>query len=216
MTIKPLLGACLLTAIASAVVPSAQAADFRLNPSGHTILMTGPSEPGDEQRLAAVLEQAQALGTRVGGIDLNSLGGDFPASIAVAKAVMRADLETAVPDDASCYGTCLTVFAAGRTKVVFPSSRLAVMAVATLDPTGRTIPDQATTSRLIEIYRRLEMPDTILLKLANARLGEPAYLDARDLDLWGVRTLYPDDLDTPFATPRAIPFPFPYGRLPIF
>jgi hypothetical protein len=60
------------------------------------------------------------------------------------------------------------------------------------------------------------MPDTILLKLANARLGEPAYLDARDLDLWGVRTLYPDDLDTPFATPRAIPFPFPFGRLPIF
>lgn len=83
-----------------------------LSERGSRVYLSGEFEPGDDQRLAALLAQPRIR--RIEVIYLDSFGGSIVAGIRIGRLIRKAGLATAVDAAAArCDSACTLIFAGG-------------------------------------------------------------------------------------------------------
>jgi hypothetical protein len=89
----------------------------------HYLSLDGPIAPGDPERLAAAIFEANARGYQLDALRLNSPGGPIWEAMAMAVMIRWVqNMATVVKKDARCESACFGLFAAGYRKYVDPAS----------------------------------------------------------------------------------------------
>ncbi len=108
----------LLAAVVMAFVAPARSAEIKLGSSSDCqILLNGPIEAGDADRLAAAFDAVPSDGGHV-TLCLNSRGGSYGEGLRMIELVLkRTNVTTVVDQGAECFSACAFLFLAGNTPV---------------------------------------------------------------------------------------------------
>jgi hypothetical protein len=126
-------------ALAGLVPSSSRAATVTLEPSapgtpdrrvpapGHRLRLTGPIEPGDGERIAAVLRPLRERTPRSGDLPLATLelagkGGDLLEGIRIGTLLREFDVATLVRDGDICLSACALIFLGGTASHGWPAA----------------------------------------------------------------------------------------------
>lgn len=94
------------------------------------ILISGKIVKGDFQRFGRLIDPTENWnnykGYLIGGVHLDSPGGDVAEAMRIAQLVERSFVSTTVKSGNSCLSSCFLIFAAGMQRVWSGSSRLGV------------------------------------------------------------------------------------------
>ena len=91
---------------------------------GNGILLTGEISEGDAARFQNKINSLSS--NRIQFIALNSPGGDVYDALEIGRAVRQANLETIIPDFASCFSACPLIFASGVARYKSANSYIGV------------------------------------------------------------------------------------------
>lgn len=189
-----MLKSIILAATAALALASpATAATFKPLYGGKSLVMTGPIVEGDPQRLRAAVLAANRNRVRVERIFLNSPGGRIDVGVQLGMLIAGdGTIDTVVGKTDSCSSSCVTVFAAGKNKVVFPTSRIGVHSATAVNmKTGARREDTEATVLMIRLYKSIGVPASVLGKMAATEPGEITWLDVSDYTAWGLTMLQP-------------------------
>ncbi|GAU83475.1 ATP-dependent Clp protease proteolytic subunit [Bosea sp. BIWAKO-01] len=188
-----LISALLAMAIAAAPAFPVEAATFKPLHGGKSLVMTGDIVEGDTYRLSNAIARAAYKGVRVERLFLNSPGGSLVEGLELGVMLAKSgDIDTVVGATDACSSSCLTVFAAGKNKVVFPTSRIGVHSASAINMrTGESVEHSRTTLLMIRFYKSVGVPASVLGKIAATEADEITYLNVADYDAWGIEKLYP-------------------------
>ena len=111
------------------------------------IMLAGPIVPGDAERFAKVLKQAQTQ-SKEWETDrtllLDSEGGDVAAAMLIGRMVRRSQIVTAVHDGNVCASACIAILAGGTWRYARDGARLGLHRPYFSDPRGATAKGYAT------------------------------------------------------------------------
>lgn len=170
----------------------AHSATFKPIASGHSLVMTGEVVAGDAERLkAAYAASYRERGFAPERIFLNSIGGDVMAGFEVTDVVIETGMHTVVGATDTCASICTVVFAAGRHRVVFPTSRIGVHAASnqTASADGTTVITEdlnslGVTALMARVLAALGAPDRVIVKTIITPGDKIAPLTFEDLAGW--------------------------------
>jgi hypothetical protein len=164
----------------------------------HYLILDGPIVPGDPERFAEAIFEANSRGYRLDALRLNSPGG--PVWEAMAMAVMVRWVEnmaTLVPKDGKCESSCFGILAAGYRKYVDPASdptQIGVHSVYEIishrgaggAPVLFWKEKGDTTIWAVRRLKGLGVPDSIIGKIVTTPPDHMTYLTIEDLQQMGV------------------------------
>lgn len=179
-------------ALALCALAPAQAATFTRYNQGRVILMSGQIEDGDAAQLELTIRGITLQMVLVEWLFLDSPGGTTQGGVDLAKVVGKYKLNTAIGTQGACASACVTVFALGARKVVYPTSRIGVHGGSERNmQTGETRFSPEATLKMIRLYNTLGVPASVLVKIAVTPPEQLAWLDANEYRAWGVEMLQP-------------------------
>jgi hypothetical protein len=192
------VAALIATVAAAAIAPSpCTAANITsgVDQSGnHYLMLEGPIAPGDPEKLAAAILEANARGYRLDTLRLNSLGGTVWEAMAMAVMVRWVErLSTAVQKDAKCESSCFALFAAAYQNYVDPSSdptQIGVHSIYTAQQQGGMSvfvrENESTTVWAVRRLKAIGVPDSVIGKIVTTPPDRMTYLAIADLQEMGV------------------------------
>ena len=189
---KTLVMAALAASVALCAV-SAQAATFKTINHGKSLVMTGEITTGDVQRLQQAGFDAEARYANgqpiVERIFLNSPGGQVKAGLEVANFIREWGIDTVVGKNDVCASMCAVVFAAGRHKAVFQTSKLGVHAISIFihgadgslgENQGEDVTALALTTLVARTMADYGVPDGIITKMMTTQQPDTYWVTAAD------------------------------------
>jgi hypothetical protein len=167
---------------------------------GQHVYVRGVIEPGDDERFDAAILQARLGRKIVKSLWLDSPGGNVAAGIKLAAAVSEAEVHTVVSRGETCSSICVLVYAVGKHRFAFASSRIGVHAVSMhkKDSNGEVIPDapgienERAKTLTVDVGRLLAecgVPYQIIGKMMSTKPDAVEWLSAGDAKLWGIEFL---------------------------
>jgi hypothetical protein len=108
-------------------------------------------------------------------ISLNSEGGNVRESVSILRMVKSAGLTTVVGRRHTCASSCFLIFAAGKSKIVYPKSRIGVHA-ASDEVDWQTARSLRGTLAVIRIAKFLRFPRRIRHKMLTTPPTQIAWL----------------------------------------
>ncbi|MBE0131181.1 hypothetical protein [Citrobacter amalonaticus] len=130
------------------------------------LIMSGEIMPGDADRLLSTIKTWSDQQKPLPWLYLNSQGGNLIEGYKMMYTVLNYRLNTMVPPGFICYSSCISVFAAGATRVAAPGSRMGVHRVSINGQDDATA--RSASIDMNEIYRLLKVPDSIRIKMLDA------------------------------------------------
>lgn len=187
-----LMRALVLTVGVVAGVVGAEAATFKAVDGGKALTMSGPIVKGDAERLVrSYMEVYYQRGFAPERILLNSDGGEVYEGLDVATAVKNLELATVVAGDDECSSICISIFASGTKRSIYPNSYLGVHAVsgwlndAAGNMTWKVDDESRKLMRVITRQLKAEgAPKTLIAKMHETPPDEVYYLTSKELAGW--------------------------------
>jgi hypothetical protein len=167
----------------------ADAATFQRLPNVAAVRMTGEIQPGDAKAFKQFMRELDNRGIKIRTLSLNSPGGDLYTSLAIGEEVRSRGLRTVVGERAWCMSGCVTVFAFGVERVVYPDARLGVHS-ARGRKTDRE--DDGTMAATVHFARRMKelgTPYSVIGKILATPGENIAILDEKDIKAWNVKVV---------------------------
>jgi hypothetical protein len=194
------LAACGLAAViallASSATRAATITEGVDKEGNHYLALDGPIVPGDPERFAAAIWNANAHGYRLDALRLNSPGGSVWEAMAIAVMVRWVEnIATVVQKDAKCESACFALFAAGHRKYVDPRSDPTQIGVHSIyevikrDESGgaSTWKESGdTTIEAVRLLREIFVPIQVIGKIVTTPPNKMFYLTISDLWDMGV------------------------------
>lgn len=150
------------------------------------IRLTGSMTSGDGAQFNHTINAWRERGTPIKVLFLNSDGGDVQESYSILKAVIENKISTVVLPDEECLSACVAVFAAGRERVLTPTSSVGVHRAITDD--GDTPYAKAASVEMMEVYKYLNIPDSIRLKMIDTPPSMMYYLTLKEKEMFSSLT----------------------------
>ena len=144
------------------------------------ITLSGEIVPRDALKLWQALITANRRGLKVLSIRLNSGGGNVRESVTILRIVKFARLVTVVSQSDTCSSSCFLIFAAGKSRIVYPKARIGVHA-ASDDLDWKTDRSLRGTLAAARIAQRLRVPREIRFKMIRTPPTEMAWLRRSEL-----------------------------------
>ena len=158
------------------------------------ILISGKIVKGDFQRLGRLIDPTESWnnyrGYLIGGVHLDSPGGDVAEAMRIAQLVERSFVSTTVKPGNSCLSSCFLMFAAGTRRMWFGSSKLGVHRISLvgeeldLNKYGKTTTEvsQAVENFLV----RVGTPRKLIEKMNDTPPSEMYFLSFDWLEREGI------------------------------
>jgi hypothetical protein len=159
-----------------------RAANFAIEATrgGGTISLSGEIIPGDASKFRQALNDAASEGLHIAIISLNSEGGNVRESVSILRLVKSVRLTTVVSRRHTCASSCFLIFAAGKSKIVYPKSRIGVHA-ASDEVNWQTARSLRGTLAVIRIAKLLGVPGRIRHKMLTTPPTQIVWLRPSDL-----------------------------------
>ncbi len=145
------------------------------------VALSGEIVPGDALSLRQAISDAVGRGLHISAIRLNSVGGSVRESVGILRIVRAAGLTTVVGRSDTCASSCFLIFAAGKSKIVYPKARIGVHA-ASDELNWKTARSLRGTRAVIRIAQRLRVPLAIRNKILKTPPTEMAWLGRLELE----------------------------------
>ena len=212
---RTLVNTALLLLI-SWTVQAASITSFRNKDNKEVVVLSGEIEAGDADRLAAIINSANASGRLVSGVRLNSPGGQLYEGVKLADIIRTAKIATVVQNGASCASACFVAFSAGAEKYVSYQASLGVHGAS--DHNGQeTESANAATVAMAKIVKELGVPPAIIGRMVVTPPSEVVWLTPDELQAMGTKmTGKPAQLPQPSyqASPSGQPMQLPQAQVP--
>ena len=136
-----------------------------------TVMMKGPIEEGDFERLAAYLNgnPAAFLFFFMKGLYLDSPGGDVREALKIASFIEQNFIDTIVESGSTCASSCFLIFSAGSRRVMKQGAKIGVhritLSAYELDIAKTESIVQPTAENVEKYLRRTGMPSRVLEKM---------------------------------------------------
>jgi hypothetical protein len=153
------------------------------DPNKVVIQAVGEIIPGDFDRLRASFMDLPST-ARIGGVILDSPGGNIAEASRIAEGLRRTGLTVAVFGQARCVSACFLIFAAAARKVIEPTALIGVHSASVAG--AETTEAKASTLTMARYAATLGVAPDIIRKMVNATPGQIEWLTQRDLTSMGV------------------------------
>ena len=159
------------------------------------ILISGKIVKGDFQRLGRLIDPIKNWknynGYLLGGVYLDSLGGDVAEALRIAQLVERSFVSTWVKPGKSCLSSCFLIFSAGTRRAWFAdSSRLGVHRISLVAEELNLNKYEKTTSETSQVVEtflaRVGMPRKVVDKMNDTPSSEMFFLTNDWLEREGI------------------------------
>ena len=162
----------------------------------HYLSLDGSIAPGDPEKLAAAIFEANARGYQLDALRLNSPGGPIWEAMAMAVMIRWVqNMATIVKKDAKCESACFGLFAAGYRKYVDPASdptQIGVHSIYAVIKQQEGAPvlfwreSEETTIWAVRRLKTIGVSESIIGKIVTTSPDQMTYLTIGDLRLMGV------------------------------
>ncbi|MGY3344692.1 MULTISPECIES: hypothetical protein [unclassified Bradyrhizobium] len=200
----PVAVALLLTA---AIVSRATAAEVKVGvgKSGQaTIWITGEIVPGDADKFAESVRQANDSGKFVANVRLDSPGGNLLEGVKIADLIRFGKTSTNVGRTATCASACFLMFAAGSTKNASYGAQIGVHG-ASEENGAETVASGAATVSMAKIAKELGVPPAIIGRMVVTPPQDMVWLSPQELQSMGTTMMgKPDQTSMTSARSGAI------------
>lgn len=146
------------------------AAALTASPTATGVVLRGGIAPGDD---TAVLPRLRGL------VELDSVGGDVAAALAIAETIRRRGLTTIVPAGARCLSACTILWFAGTRRIAHSTS---VIAVHRAGAQSEALAD-VVTANIAERLLRYGAPPSVIAMMVATPSATMRALTAEDLPL---------------------------------
>jgi hypothetical protein len=183
---RTILSGMALALFASAASAASIVAVSRDNGSV-VIRVTGMIERGDSDAFLHAIRVTADDRKSIERVQLNSTGGNLGEGARLAEIIKQERLATVVGAGAVCASACFLLFAAGEQKYVGANARIGVHKAAEKGGVESKISGQANVL-MAGIATGLGVPRQIVARMMSTSPRQIAWLDARDLQLMGVKS----------------------------
>lgn len=161
------------------------------------IWITGEILPGDSDKFALAVKQANEGGKFVANVRLNSEGGNLLEGAKLADAIRFGKMSTNVGKSAVCASACFLLFAAGSTKFASYGAQIGVHGAS--DENGReTVSSNAATVSMAKIASELGVPASIIGRMVVTSPSAMVWLSPQELQSMGTTMMgRPSQTDNP-------------------
>ena len=149
---------------------------FEEKPNEGTITASGEIQPGDDEKLHALVA-ALPGNTVLTGILLNSPGGSLVEGVRMATTIRNTGLATGAVK--MCASACFLMFAAGTVKFALDGARIGVHSASVGGV--ETMGSQAVTTRMARKAADFGVPPAIIGKMVTTTAEDMAWLSQDDL-----------------------------------
>lgn len=133
---------------------------------------------GDAVKLNRIIERWKGRGEPVDAIAFNSPGGDIQESYDMIDIIIENEMVTIVPPKAECVSACVGMFAAGTERILYPKSKVGVHRI-NVDDEDTDFARSASVD-MMEVYKDLEIPASIRLKMIETPPDEVYFLNVKE------------------------------------
>lgn len=160
---------------------NSQAAKIKVAELGgvHVIKFSGEILEGDAYNFKRAIRLSAAKNTPIEGVILNSIGGDIEESYDMIDLILENKLSTIVPPGAECISACVGMFAAGVDRILHPRSKIGVHRINVNDED--TDSARSASVDMMDVYKDLEIPASIRLKMIETPPEEVTYLTFKEM-----------------------------------
>ncbi|WP_375780232.1 hypothetical protein ACE103_16165 [Bradyrhizobium sp. ma5] len=167
---------------------------------GGVIWITGEILPGDADKFALAVRQANGAGKFVANVRLNSEGGNLLEGAKLADAIRYGKMSTNVGKTSICASACFLLFAAGSTKFASYGAQIGVHGAS--EENGReTVSSNAATISMAKIAKELGVPPSIIGRMVVTPPSEMVWLSPQDLQSMGATMMGKPDQSVAAAQP---------------
>jgi hypothetical protein len=172
------------------------AATIRLVDQGAQVTVTfdGDIVAGDRNRLEQIAEQGLALGKPLGGIQLNSGGGNFAEAASIAESIsMSPEAAASRPGAAAvvlpnrmCASACFLIFACAPHRYADVTSRIGVHSARNSNDHREDVGSYAVDTLAARIAKQCGVSDYLIGKMVTTPPDSMYWLTTQDLFAMGV------------------------------
>jgi hypothetical protein len=168
-----------LLATGISILGPAEAATFKPIEKGRSLVMSGDIVAGDNERMIAAFNAScRKHGYCPSRIFLNSPGGEVVTAFKVGATLLeRRSVDTVVGPTDTCASACFIIFSAGRTRAIFPTSKIGVHSASIYN---QPIKSLASTIEVAHVLRVVGVPEGIIMKVLTTGPNQMAWIHPED------------------------------------
>lgn len=137
-------------------------------------MITGKIEQGDGDNFKSMINNTKKKSTMPKRLFLDSPGGDLYESYLIMEAILDNRLSTFVVKGAHCESACVGILASGHYRYIDPESYVGVHRVSVEGE--ETDYSRGISVSLMQIYKELEIPEHVRLKMVETEPDDMYYL----------------------------------------